>query len=152
MLFDTLFDTVGEGQGAWPKKRLKGKIQTSRASKGLETTNLNWFNVAQLAWQTPVPEVSRRPPSEPVRLGSDFTRYETDSLAWHYLGVHYTVAFVADRSSVKDTLRMALAKHDTHKRPMALYADVWVRSTNDAPLAMSSSQDLLVSHFRPLGT
>ena len=37
LLFDIIFDTVelGEGQGARPKKRLKGKIQTSRASKGL---------------------------------------------------------------------------------------------------------------------
>ena len=71
LLFDTIFDTVelGEGQGARPKKRLQGKIQTLRASKGLEITNLNWFNVAQLASQTPVPEVLRRPPSEPIRLG-----------------------------------------------------------------------------------
>ena len=28
IVFDALFDTVGEGQGARPKKLLKGKIQT----------------------------------------------------------------------------------------------------------------------------
>ena len=51
-----------------------------------------------------VPEVLRTPPSEPVRLGSDFIGYGTDRLACHYLGVNYKVAFVAERSSVKDTL------------------------------------------------
>ena len=120
LLFDTIFDTVelGEGQGARPKKRLKGNIQTSRANEGLETTKLTSYNVAQLARQTPVPKVLRRPPSAPIRLGSDFIGYGTDSLACHYLGVNYKVAFVAERSSVKDTLRLALEKtchpQDTH--------------------------------------
>ena len=33
-----------------PKKLLKSKIQTSRAKTGLDTTTLNLFNVAQLAF------------------------------------------------------------------------------------------------------
>ena len=158
LLFDALFDTVGEGQGARPKrslkgkvssrrKLLKGKIQTSRASKGSETTELNWFDLAQLASQTPLPAVLTRPPSTPISLGSDFTGYGTDSLACHYLGVNYTVAFVAERSSVKDALRMALEEHVTHKKPMAKYSDVRARSTKDAP----ACDDLLASHLRPLG-
>ena len=69
LLFDAPFDTVYEGQEARPKKLLKSKIQTSRASKGLDTTTLNWFNVAQLDLQTPAPELLKRPPSGPIRLG-----------------------------------------------------------------------------------
>ena len=72
---------------------------------------MNWFYVAELTSQTPVPEVVRRPSGQPIRLGSDFTGYGTDNLACHYLGVNYQVAFVAERSSVKDTLRMALEKN-----------------------------------------
>ena len=105
-IFDTLFETPGKGEGA--KRPWKGKIQASRASKCLNTTKLNWFNVAELTSQTPMPEVLRRPPGQPIRWGSDFTGYGTDNLACHYLGVNYQVAFVAERSSVKDTLRMAL--------------------------------------------
>ena len=50
LLFDTLFETFEEGQEARQKKVLKGKIQTSRASKRLDTTTLILFNVAQLAF------------------------------------------------------------------------------------------------------
>ena len=50
LLFDALFDTVDEGQEAQQKNLLKNKIQTSRANKGLDTTKLNWFNLAQLAF------------------------------------------------------------------------------------------------------
>jgi hypothetical protein len=109
-IFDTLFETPRKGEGANQKKPWKGKIQASRAIKCLKTTQLNWFHVAELTSQTPMPEVLRRPPGQPIRLGSDFTGYGTDSLACHYLGVNYKVAFVAERSSVKDTLRMALKK------------------------------------------
>ena len=47
-VFDALFDTVDEGQEARPKL-LKSNIQTSKANKGLHTTTLTWFNLAQLA-------------------------------------------------------------------------------------------------------
>ena len=60
---DARFGTVDEGQKARPKKLLKRKIQTSRARRGLDTTTMNLFNVAQLALQTPVPEILKRPPS-----------------------------------------------------------------------------------------
>ena len=80
-IFDTLFETPGKGEGAKPKKTWKGKIQTSRASECLKTTKLNWFNVAELASQTPMPEVLRRPPGQSIQLGSDFTGYGTDNLA-----------------------------------------------------------------------
>ena len=99
------------------KKRLEGNRQTLRASKGLDTTNLNRFNVVELTSQTPVPEVLRRPLGQPIRLGSDFIGYGTDSLACHYLGVNYQVAFVAERSSVKDTLRMALESMSPTRNP-----------------------------------
>ena len=85
------------------KKLLKCKIQTWRAKTGLDTTTLTWFNVAQLALQTPVPELLKRPPSGPIRLGSYCTGYGTDSLARYFLGVNYKVAFVTENSSVKDT-------------------------------------------------
>ena len=42
-LFDAIFDTVDEGQEARPKKLVKSRIQTSRVSKGLDTTAMNWF-------------------------------------------------------------------------------------------------------------
>ena len=132
-IFDTLFETPGKCEGAERKKPWKGKIQTLRANKCVKTTKLNWCNVAELASQTPAPEVLRRPLGQPIRLGLDFSGYGTDSLAWHYLGANYQVAFVAERSSVKDTLRMALEKHVTHKKPMAVYSDVRVRSTKDVP-------------------
>ena len=45
-----------------------------------------------------------------------FTCYETASIARHLFGVHYKVSFVAERSSVKDTLSMALAKTCSHKQ------------------------------------
>ena len=87
LLFRRTFDTIDEGQEARPSKFLKSKIQTSRASTGLDTTTLNWFNVAQLALHTPVPELLKRPPSGPIRLGSGFSGYGSDNLACHYLGV-----------------------------------------------------------------
>jgi hypothetical protein len=121
LLFDALFDTVDEGQEARPKKLLKSKVQTSRANKGFDTAILNWCNVAQLALQTPVPETLMRPPSEPIRLGSDIAGYGTESLACHYLGVNYKVAFVAERSSVKDTLRMTLGKKTCHPQETHSY-------------------------------
>ena len=85
-IFDTLFETPGKGDGA-KRKPWKGNIQTSRANKGLDITTLNCFNVAQLALQTPVPELLKRPPSGPIRLGSEFSGYGSDNLACHYLGV-----------------------------------------------------------------
>ena len=95
-----------------------GKIQTSRASKGRDTTTLNWFNVAQLVLRTPVPEILKRPPSEPIRLVADVLGYGIDSIACHYLGIHYKVAIVAEKCSVKDTLRIVVENHVTHKKPM----------------------------------
>ena len=84
LLFDAPFATIDEGQEARPKKKLlKSKTQTSRAKTGLDTNTLNWFNVAQLALQTPVPEMLKRPPSGPIILGPDLTGYGTDSLACH---------------------------------------------------------------------
>ena len=84
LLFEAFFDTVDEGQEARPKKLLKSKIQASRSRQGLATTTLKYlFNVAQMALQTPVPELLRRPPSEPIRLGSNFAGYGTDRLACH---------------------------------------------------------------------
>jgi hypothetical protein len=74
-MFDALCDRVNAGQEAQPKKLLKSKIQTSRAKAGLDTTTLKNCNVAQLALQTPMPEIWERPPSGPIRLGSDFTGY-----------------------------------------------------------------------------
>ena len=68
-LFDALFDTVDEGQEARPRKLLKSKIQTLRVSAGLDTTNMNWFLKV------------RRPPSEPIRLGSDLAGYGIEILA-----------------------------------------------------------------------
>ena len=143
LLFDTLFDTSYKEHRARPKKRLSDKVcklarprkkgKGSTASMGSEPTRVEWFDVAELAAQTPVPEVLRRPPSEPFRLGSDFTGYGTDSLACHYLGVNYTVAFVAERSEVKDTLRRALEHHVTFKKPTVTYSDVRDRSAKDAP-------------------
>ena len=64
-IFDTLFETPGKGEGAKRKKPWKGNIQTLRASKCLKTTKLNWFNVAELTSQTPVPEVLRGRPVNP---------------------------------------------------------------------------------------
>ena len=117
LLFDTLFETFEEGQEARQKKVLKGKIQASRASKRLDTTTLLLFNVAQLALQRPVPEILKRPPSEPIRLGSDVTVFGTESLACHYLGIHYKIAFVTEKCSVKDTLRIDIESNVTHKKP-----------------------------------
>ena len=102
------FTQLAKVMGARPNKRLKGKIQSLKASKGFETTKLNWFNVAQLASHTRAPKVLRRPPSEPIRLGSYFVGYGADSLACPDLCMQYKVAFVAERASVKDTLRRAL--------------------------------------------
>ena len=85
-----------------------------------------------LILQTPVLEILKGPPSGPIRLGSYFTGSGTDSLACHSLGVNYQVAFVAERSSVKYTLRMAL-ENVTHKKSMAVNSDVRVRSTKNAP-------------------
>ena len=150
-IFDTLFETPGKGEGAKRKKPWKGKIQASRASKCLKTTKLNWFNVAELTSQTPVPEVLRRPPGQPIRLGSDFTGYGTDNLACHYLGVNYQVAFVAERSSVKDTLRMALENMSPTRNPWLCILMSGSGRPRMHPRAMSSFQDLLVPHFRPLG-
>ncbi len=67
----------------------------------------------------------RRPPTDSILLVSRISLVMgTVSLACHYLGVNYKVAFVAGRSSVKDTLSMALAKRVNHKKPMAMYSDV----------------------------
>ena len=114
---------------------MKCKIQIATARTGLDTTTLNWFNVAQLALQTPAPEILKRPHRGPIRLGLHFTGYGTDSLACHYLGVNYKVALFTEQSSAKkDTLRVALEKkHPTHKKPMAMYYDVRGRSTKDVP-------------------
>ena len=108
--FDAIFDTIDEGQKARPEKLLKCKIQASRARADLDTTTLNWFNVAQLALQTPVPETLKRPPNGPINWGSYFTGYGTGNLACHYLGVNCALVFVTEKSSVKDTLRIAIAK------------------------------------------
>ena len=56
-IFDTLFETPGKGEGANQNKPWKGKNQASRANTCLKTTKLNWFNVAELTSQTPMPEV-----------------------------------------------------------------------------------------------
>ena len=90
--------------------------------------------MAQLALQTPMPELLKRPPIGPMRLGSDVTGYGTDNLACHYLGVHYKVAFVTEKSSVKDTLRIAMENTVAHKKPMPIYSDVRDRSIKDIPL------------------
>ena len=64
-----------------------------------------------------MPEILKRPPSEPIRLGSDVTGFGTDSLACHYLGIHYKIAFVTEKCSVKDTLRIDIESNVTHKKP-----------------------------------
>ena len=66
--------------------------------------------------------------------------------------MNYKVAFGTEKRSVKDTSSIASEKsHVTHKKPMAMYYDVQARSTKAVPLAMPSSQGLLVAHVRPLG-
>ncbi|MFM7989739.1 MAG: DNA cytosine methyltransferase, partial [Candidatus Fonsibacter sp.] len=85
--------------------------------------------MAQLALQTPVPAIFERPPNGPIRLGSELTGYGTDNLACHYLGVHYKVASVTEKSSLKGTLRIAMEDMSL----MAIYFDVRHRSTTDVP-------------------
>ncbi|MFM7983516.1 MAG: hypothetical protein ACKPKO_29740, partial [Candidatus Fonsibacter sp.] len=122
-----------DGQKAL-RKRTESNIPTSTANKRLRTTTLNWFNVAQLALQTSEPDILKRPPTGPIRLGSYFTGYSTDSLALNYLGLNHQVAFVTENNSVKDTLRISIVKQEVaHQNPIATYFDVRHRSTKDVP-------------------
>jgi hypothetical protein len=160
LLFDAFFDRGGEASEPQPQAALrKRKVSASAAAgadgkgtagadrkgtghkaragnrkgkKQAEPESCTWFDMAELS-RTPAAAVLDKPPLAPIRLGSDFTGYGTDSLACHYLGLNYRVAFVAERSADKDVLRKALEDHVTCKTPEVKYADVRKRSSKDAP-------------------
>ena len=143
LLFDTFFDS-GELQPQASRKRKAsasagvGKADARRkgtkpkAQQVKQSVTCNWFDVDALS-KAPPAEVMHTPPRAPIRLGSDFTGYGTDSLACHYLGLNYKVVFVAERSAEKDVLRKALETNVTGKSPEVKYADVRTRCVKEAP-------------------
>lgn len=147
LLFDAFFGAAGEAEtltrlpARKSKKRSKGSEAAASAKRRCCTRPrkgpgserfLGWFDLAQLTKASRA-EVLQTPPSGPIRLGSDFTGYGTDSLACHFLAVPYEVAFVAEKSLEKDTLRTALEAHVTHKAPQVKYSDVRKRCSKEAP-------------------
>ena len=147
LLFEAFFhtDTGSSGHLSQGKKHkttsdLQGaalapgaKRRRTAATTQNQQESCSWFDVAELSARTPLAEVLHAPPSDHIRLGSDFTGYGTDSLAFHYLGVPYKVAFVAESNHEKDILRAALEKHITSKEPCVKYGDVKNRATTSAP-------------------
>ena len=137
LLFDTFWGCGGDASPkASPSKAAAGAANAHHTELKVQTKvpkTTAWFDVAALSRKTPAAEVLNTPPHAPIRLGSDFTGYGTDSLACHYLGLNYTVAFVAEKSAVKETLRKALQDHVTCKTPKVKYGDVRRRCTKDAP-------------------
>lgn len=148
LLFDTLFQTTDHdisGQRLQKNKRkttsdLQGVAAasgTKRRCKAAATKHqpemCSWIDVEKLSAETPAVEVLGTAPTHHIRLGSDFTGYGTDSLAFHYLGLPYESVFVAEASLEKDTLRAALEKNITSKEPHVKYSNVKNRSTKSAP-------------------
>ena len=84
-------------------------------------------------------------------MGSDLTGYGADNLACHYLGVNYQAAFATDKSSVKDTLRIATETMSSTTNPWLCSLMSGAGRPKMYPVAMSLSQDLLVPHVHPLG-
>jgi site-specific DNA-cytosine methylase len=149
LLFDALFqatDIDSSGQRSQKKKRkttsdLQGAAAASGAKRRRMTAAIKqqpeicrWFDVEKLSAKTPAAEVLHTAPTDPIRLGSDFTGYGTDSLAFHFLGLQYESVFVAESSHEKDILRVALEKNITQKEPHVKYSDVKNRSTMSAPV------------------
>lgn len=147
LLFDTLFqttDSVSSRHISQKNKRkatshLQGEAAASgakRRCKAVATKHqpeiCSWFDVEKLS-RTPAAEVLHTAPIGHIRLGSDFTGYGTDSLAFHYLGLRYETVFVAESSGEKDILRAALEKNVTLKEPHVKYSNVKNRTTKNAP-------------------
>ena len=146
LLFDTFFGSVDNtSEPALPARtasRVSRKRSASIAAKvskkapnpkvKKQPATCTWFDLDALA-KIPAADVLYKPPFEPLRLGSDFTGYGTDSLACHYLGLSYKVVFLAEKSVEKDVLRTALETHVTGKTPAVKYSDVRKRTTKDAP-------------------
>lgn len=145
LLFDAFYDTTDtvlvertlQKNKRKPTSDPQGAAASSKRRCGVaakcQPKDCNWFDVEDLSSKTPEAEVLHTTPQHPIRLGSDFTGYGTDSLAFHYLGLQYQVVFVAEKSIEKDILRAALEKNVTHKKPQVKYNNVEKRSTKDAP-------------------
>jgi DNA (cytosine-5)-methyltransferase 1 len=148
LLFDTLFqatDNASSGRRSQKNKRkttsdLQGAAAASSAKRRCKAVAAkdqpdtgSWFNVEELSAKTTAAEVLHTAPHHHIRLGSDFTGYGTDSLAFHYLGLMYKAVFVPEWNPEKDLLRVALEKNVAHKEPQVKYRDVKNRSTKNAP-------------------